>query len=233
MEHLQQVLEENPYPGRGVLWARTGGGALCGGYFLTGRSPASRSRVLLRRTGELTVAPTGPAERDALRHYPAAREGTHWLVFGNGEQVATITERLTDGASPAAALDQLDYEPDPPIFTPRISVVVDLDGPGTAWFGAARRSLSGRSASNRLTVAVTELEPGDCVLMTTYVSDGREIVTGAPFIEARTTAGSRDEFVDEVWNALNPELRVAAAAFEPGQIEAAAIRQVNSVAHAG
>ncbi|WP_307530858.1 IMP cyclohydrolase [Streptomyces umbrinus] len=82
----------------------------------------------MRRQGELTVAPTGPAERDALRHYPAAREGTDWLVLGNGEQVATIAERLTGGALPVAALDQLDYEPDPPIFTPRISVSLAWTG---------------------------------------------------------------------------------------------------------
>ncbi|MFE6940638.1 IMP cyclohydrolase [Streptomyces chartreusis] len=233
MEHLRQVLEANPYPGRGVLWARTRSGALCGGYFLTGRSPASRSRVLLRGEGELTVAPSSPTERDSLRHYSAVREGADWLVFGNGEQVATIAERLGDGALPTVALDELDYEPDPPIFTPRISVVVGLGTPGTAWFGAARRSSSRRPASNRLTLSVTDLEAGDCVLMTTYVSDGREITTGAPFVEARIDAGDRDEFVDEIWTSLDPGLRVAAAAFEPGQVEAAVIRQVNSVAPVG
>ncbi|THJ69082.1 IMP cyclohydrolase [Candidatus Frankia alpina] len=135
---LRQVLAGNRYPGRGVLWARTLDGALHGGYFLTGRSAASQARRLMRRDAELIVAATGAAAHDPLRHYVAARERGGWLVFGNGEQVAAVADRL----------------------------------------------------------------------------------------EAGQPAG-REALLAEVWDALTPQLRVAAAVFAPGQLADAAIRNTS------
>jgi len=222
---LSQVLSANRYPGRGVLWVRTLGSTLCGAYFLTGRSTASQTRTLHLGDGELTVSPTDQTTHDPLRHYAAARERGGWLVFGNGEQVATVADRLGEGQPPAAALDELEYEPDPPIFTPRITVVTDLRSSGNAWFGAARRSQSGRTATNLLVLAVRDLAPAEAVLVTTYQSDGHQVATGEPFIEARTEAADQYELLEELWEALAPEYRVAATVFEPGHLSDAIIRQ--------
>lgn len=138
MDWLSEALTGNHYPGRGVLWCRTGDGSTLGAYFLTGRSPASQARAL-RRTpdGDLAVAPAGSRAHDRLRHYVAARQRGDWLIFGNGEQVATVAERLAGGQPPAPALDGQDYEPDPPIFTPRLTVVADVRDGHRAWLGAA------------------------------------------------------------------------------------------------
>jgi IMP cyclohydrolase len=228
VDQVHEVVAGNRYPGRGVLWARTLGGALCGGYFLTGRSAASQSRALRRGVGELIVSPTSELGHDPLRHYVAARERDGWLVFGNGEQVAVVSDRLQAGATPAEALGGLEYEPDPPIFTPRITVAADLRGGRDAWFGAARRSGRGRPAADVLTLAVRDLAPGDVVLMTTYRSDGDRVTTGEPFLEARTEAADHKEFLEELWGALAPEFRVAAAVFEPGRLADAVIRAAAS-----
>jgi IMP cyclohydrolase len=200
------------------------GGALCGGYFLTGRSPASQARALRRGDGELIVSPTTESGHDPLRHYVAARERDGWLVFGNGEQVAVVSDRLQAGTAPAEALGGLEYEPDPPIFTSRITVAADLRGGLDAWFGAARRSGGGRAAADVLTLAVRDLVPGDAVLMTTYRSDGDRVAAGEPFVEARTEAADHNDLLEELWGALAPEFRVAVAVFEPGRLADAAIR---------
>ncbi|AUG80674.1 hypothetical protein CFP65_6001 [Kitasatospora sp. MMS16-BH015] len=223
MDGLAQVLSGNRYPGRGVLWARTADGALHGGYFLTGRSAASRARELRLDGAGLTVSPTDETAHDPLRHYAAAREAGRWLVYGNGEQVAVVADRLEAGQGPGEALADLAYEPDPPIFTPRITVVADRAGE-LAWFGAARRSRGGRTATDLLTLAVRELAPGDAVLMTTYRSDGEQVATAEPYHETRTGAADGAQLLDEVWGALTPELRVAAAVFEPGKVTGAALR---------
>jgi IMP cyclohydrolase len=228
VDQVQEVVAGNRYPGRGVLWARTLSGALCGGYFLTGRSAASRARALRRGDGELIVSPTSEFGHDPLRHYVAARERDGWLVFGNGEQVAVVSDRLQTGATPAEALGGLEYEPDPPIFTPRITVAADLRGGRAAWFGAARRSRGGRAAADVLTLVVRDLAPGDVVLMTTYRSDGDNVATGEPFLEAHTEAADQREFLEELWGALAPEFRVAAAVFEPGELADAVIRSAAS-----
>ncbi len=114
MEQLDQALTGNSYPGRGVLWCRTIDGSALGAYFLTGRSAASQARTLhLTSDGELIVAPSQASEHDHLRHYVAARQVGAQVVFGNGEQVATVADRLVSGQVPLLALDGLDYEPDP------------------------------------------------------------------------------------------------------------------------
>ncbi|MFI0721589.1 IMP cyclohydrolase [Streptomyces sp. NPDC021224] len=223
---LGDVLRGNRYPGRGVLWCRTADGEVCGGYFLTGRTAASRGRTLrLTTDDELIVGPADDRAHDALRHYTAARQSGEWLVFGNGEQVATVAGRLAAGQAPAEALDGLDYEPDPPILTRRLTVVASAGSAAPVWFGAARHSGAARTATDRLTLRVGALEPGEGVLMTTYLSDGVTVATGAPFTQTRTTAADRAELLDDIWSALTPELRVAAATFAPHGLAAAGIRQ--------
>ncbi|WP_344440636.1 IMP cyclohydrolase [Kitasatospora nipponensis] len=226
MKQLNRALTEHHYPGRGVLWCRTTDGSALGVYFLTGRSPASRARTLHRTpAGELVVAPSDARGHDHLRHYVAARQSGPWLVFGNGEQVATVADRLAGEQPPAVALDGLDYEPDPPIFTPRLTVVVDGRAGDRIWFGAARRSAGRRTGTDRLTLRIGEPAPGEGVLMTTYRSDGRQVATGDPFTEVGTTAGSAGDLLAEVWSALPPQLRIAAAVFAPGGLARAEIRQ--------
>ena len=139
MPSILEALRDNPYPGRLILLARTLNGELTGGYALTGRSEASRARRMeLTASGELAVVPVGATSHDSLRHYVAATADERWTVYGNGEQVAEVAARLAKGLAPGSALEDLSYEPDPPICTPRITAVVDRAG-HRAWFGAARR----------------------------------------------------------------------------------------------
>jgi IMP cyclohydrolase len=77
-------------------------------------------------------------------------------VFGNGEQVGEVAIRLAKGLPPAVALADLSYEPDPPIYTPRITAVVDR-GQGHAWLGAARRSGGRREAADTAVIALGAL----------------------------------------------------------------------------
>jgi IMP cyclohydrolase len=223
IEQVRDVLAGNPYPGRGVVWARTLDGAVCGAYFLTGRSPASQARELRIGGGDLVVAATQGPGGDPLRHYVAARERGDWLVFGNGEQVTQVADRLGT-ATPPQALAGLSYEPDPPIFTPRITVVADR-ATGRAWFGAARRSRGGRDEADLLVLSLAPPAVGDVVVMTTYRSSGdtSAVTTAEPYVEARTSAADRRDLLATLWDALNPELRVAAAAFTPGALADAAI----------
>ena len=208
---LGLVLAENSYPGRGIICARTGDGNVVGGYFVTGRSEASREReIRSTSTGELIVAAKGETGFDPLRHYVAATTSPQWLVFGNGAQVSTVAERLGQGVQPSVALDDLENEPDDPIYTDRITAIMQRPLGQLAVMGAARRSLGARSTSNIITMTVRALEPGDAVLLTTYRSDGQVIEGGQPFIETSCAARNSAELLDEIWASLNPDYRVAA-----------------------
>lgn len=136
-----------------------------------------------------------------------------------------MADRLAGGQPPAPALDGLDYEPGPPIFTPRLTVVADVRDGHHAWFGAARRSSGGRTSANRLTLQVSDLAPGEGVLRSTYRSNGHDIVTGDPLTEVRTAAKTRSDLLEELWTSLPPRLRIAAAVFSPGGLAHADIQQ--------
>jgi IMP cyclohydrolase len=208
---LCEVLTANPYPGRGILCACTGDGTVVGGYFVTGRSDASREReIRITPGGEAAVAARGDVGFDPLRHYIAATASPDWLVFGNGAQVSVVAERLTRGDPPPLALDDLEHEPDGPIFTDRITAIMRRPRGQLAVLGAARRSMASGSSSNIVTMTVRDLRPGSAVLLTTYHSDGHIINGGQPFIEAGTSADNDMGLLDEMWSCLNPDYRVAA-----------------------
>ncbi|MFI1522116.1 IMP cyclohydrolase [Kitasatospora cineracea] len=213
---LTEALAAHPYPGRGVLRCRTADGASLAAYFLTGRSPASRARALrFAPDGALTVVPTDVRAHDDLRHYPAVRRGGGLVVYGNGEQVATVADRLDAGLSPVEALDGLDYEPDPPIFTPRLTVVADVRPDGPTWLGAARRSAAERPGTDRLFLRLGALSPGEGVLLTTYQGAPAAPATGAPYLEVATAYRDASDVLERLWSALPAEYRVAAAVFAP------------------
>ena len=221
---LTALLALNPYPGRGVLCARTHSGTVLGGYFLTGRSALSKDRALRVDGGELVVGPVAPTEHDPLRHYAAALATTDWLVLGNGDHVAQVTEQLGNGSPATESLGGMEYEPDPPIRTSRITALISRDGGRTAVFGAACPSTGVRQSTNVMTLTVRDLEPGEAVLLTTYRSDGQTVAVAAPFVETTVAAHDGPELLDEIWSALSPGLRVAAAVLDPNRGPASAIQ---------
>lgn len=224
--NLGQVLTANAYPGRGILCARLGDGSVVGAYFVTGRSEASREREIRPTdTGELAVVAKGDVGFDPLRHYIAATASPEWLVFGNGAQVSSVAAELAHGEQPAVALDNLEHEPDEPIFTDRITAIMQRPLGGRAVFGIARRSNAVRSSSSIITMTIRDLEPGEAVLLTTYRSDGQVIEGGQPFIETSCAARSGADLLDETWSSLNPAYRVAAIVLPvTSEIDGALIR---------
>lgn len=215
MSDIARIMRINPYPGRLLLLARTADGQLAAGYALTGRSTESRARRLeLITEDELAVLPVEESADDALRHYSAACLGEAWTVYGNGRQVSEVAARLRDGQHPDQALHGLEYEPDPPIYTPRITAVVDrIDG--TAWFAAARRPQGGRRTADTTVTRLGSLAIGEGVALFTYESDGDEVRTAQHHVDLHTTAADAKALMDELWAALDRRFLVAATVFVP------------------
>jgi IMP cyclohydrolase len=212
---LSAALSRNAYPGRGVLVSRTCDGKVSAAYFLTGRSDASRDRFFSAVAGELRVGPRSVADHDPLRHYVAATVTDDWLVVGNGTQVSEVARRVSLGDPPVVALSDLEYEPDPPIRTSRITAVVSRHGRCRVYLGSARPSLAQRSSANVMTLCVSDLEAGEGVLLTTYRSDGVTIAPGVPYEEIGVECQDEAGLLDEVWHALDARFRVATAVIVP------------------
>jgi len=124
MKTAQTYLNGNTYPGRGLLI-----GQHCDGqnaviaYFIMGRSENSRNRVFVKDGSGLRTHPFDASRMadPTLVIYSPVRVLGNQVIVSNGDQTDTIHEHLREGKSFEQALRTRTFEPDPPIFTPRIS----------------------------------------------------------------------------------------------------------------
>ena len=208
-------LEVNTYPGRGLVVARTPVDGLCVVYFMTGRSLASRDRALVREGESVYARSRSVSLHDPLRHYRAVSVGPQWCVVGNGNQVDTIASKL-ESMSPPEAVQGIEYEPDPPLRTPRITLVAPRQAGSAPVYVSAARASALDPASTRLScLTVNDLTEGVGVLTTTYSTSGAGIDTSRPPVEFSSAASSAAELLSAVWESLPADLRVAAIAVQP------------------
>jgi IMP cyclohydrolase len=209
------------YPGRVLaLGAGPGGDTAVAVYAITGRSPSSQARKLVFREKGIWVEPTdegvlGKGNVDLLV-YPAALIGEAGLAVSNGRQTADIHAGLKEKGRPvqvlAAALEAWDYEPDSPIFTPRISGCVR---DGRAALALVRRGPEGESLRSYFEIP---LQAGGARAISTYLGPNRDPLPsfeGEPFglALAGRTPGQIAEGVFEALAPRNPDkdFRVAVA----------------------
>ncbi|GAB2681842.1 IMP cyclohydrolase [Thalassiella azotivora] len=213
---LELLLRSNPYPGRGLVAARTHAGGLVVGFFVTGRSPASQDRVLTRDPGgDVVVGPEHGGPADPFRHYTALARRGDWLCVGNGCQVEPLATSLASGTDPLAAFSEHGYTQDEPFFTSRLTLALRLDGEPRVLLGATRKPLRDTDAADVVLLGIGALQPaGAAVLITTYQSDGDHVGPAQGYREVATDVSDRHELLDCLWGALTPEYRVCALALD-------------------
>jgi IMP cyclohydrolase len=239
MDVAATTLASLEYPGRLiVLGAAPQGGRTVIIYAITGRSPSSQARKLVRRDGGIWVEPTDEATLKQgnveLLVYPAVLIGPSGIAVSNGRQTGDVRDRLGAGTAPvaalAAALAGWDFEPDAPIFTPRISGCLAPSGAGLS---VVRRGPSGESLRNFFEVA---LRPGEGRLVSTYEgpnADPLPVFRGEPRFVALAGA-SAAETAETAYRGLGPgpagkDFRVAVACLyvEAGRPDAADVHIIN------
>ncbi|MGZ5487094.1 MAG: IMP cyclohydrolase [Candidatus Aminicenantales bacterium] len=239
MDNMRTKLASLEYPGRLiVIGAAPDGGRAVIIYAITGRSPSSQARRLVLRDGGIWVEPTDEATLKQghvdLLVYPAVLFSRAGLAVSNGKQTTDVHDRLAPSAGPvpalAAALASWDFEPDAPIFTPRISGC--LAG-GAAGLSVVRRGPSGETLRNYFEAV---LRPGEGRLVSTYEgpnADPLPVFRGEPrFVDlAGSTAA---ETAEDAYRSLGPEpsardFRVAVACVfvSPGEPDKVDVRIIN------
>ena len=121
MKSLVELLQSNPYPGRGIV---VGKNSVY--YFIMGRSENSRNRIFSVTEDGIRTEAHDPAKLSdpSLIIYHPVRQTEDALIVTNGDQTDTIW-KMGDFR---AALATREYEPDEPNFTPRISAILYKDG---------------------------------------------------------------------------------------------------------
>jgi IMP cyclohydrolase len=221
MIHTSGLLSALEYPGRFIIiGAGRESGEVYVVYAITGRSVSSQARKLVVRDGGIWVQPT---DEEALKKgnadllvYPAVLFHDRGLAVSNGRQTLDIRDRLEAAGNPqcalAEALDRWDYEPDAPIYTPRISGCVMGD---KAALSLVRRGPGGETLRGVFAVGPA---PRAARFVSTYLGPNREPLPcfeGEPLVTS-LDARAPEEAAESVYESLRPraegkDFRVAVA----------------------
>ena len=206
---LTQLLESNPYPGRGIVLGRSADNKFAiAAYFIMGRSENSRNRVFTATEDGIRTEAHDPSKMTdpSLIIYHPVREVGRGLIVTNGDQTDTILEFLERGLPMEQALRTREFEPDGPNWTPRISGLLSPDG--SYKLSILKSADAEGSACARQTFEYPAL-PGLGHFLHTYVCDGNPIPTFQGEPERVAIPDSIDVFTDTVWNNLDENNKIS------------------------
>ncbi len=208
----EELLENNVYPGRGIIIGKTPDGSKAvTAYFIMGRSENSRNRIFTEKNGEVFTEPfdASKVQDPSLIIYAAIRSLDNQLIVTNGDQTDTVYDGLKAGKTFSEALESRCFEPDAPNFTPRIRGMLSFaDGGFTYQMSILKSADAEGSDCNRYTFSYAP-KNGLGHFLHTYVCDGNPIPTFQGEPERIAVADDIDEMTDRLWNALNKDNKIS------------------------
>ena len=208
---LTALLQDNPYPGRGIVLGRSADGAFAiAAYFIMGRSENSRNRVFVPTEDGIRTQAHDPAKMTdpSLIIYHPVRMAGRGLIVTNGDQTDTVRDYILSGRTFVEALKSRTFEPDGPNFTPRISGLLSPDG---SFQLSILKSADGNPACCcRCFYHYDAPLAGEGRFIHTYQGDGSPLPSfeGEP-VRIALEDPNPDALADRVWTALNPDNKVS------------------------
>ena len=214
MEQLSALLKGNAYPGRGIVLGRSQDGKYAVvAYFIMGRSENSRNRIFVETQDGIRTQAYDPAKMtdpSLIIYHPVRRvtdEDGVTTIVTNGDQTDTLRDFMLEGESYVAALNTREFEPDGPIYTPRISGIVYPSG---SYMLSILKSLDGDpSCCLRHYFTYDAPRPGLGHFLHTYQGDGNPLPSFQGEPRPVEIAGDLDTFTGLIWQSLNPENKVS------------------------
>ena len=209
---IGQLINGNPYVGRGIVIGKTADGKkAAAAYFIMGRSANSRNRVFTIKEGEIFTEPfdASKVEDPSLIIYAAIRSFENKLIVTNGDQTDTIYEGLKAGKSFSQALTAREFEPDAPNLTPRISGMISFADSDFSYEMSILKSADAEgTACNRYTFSYAALN-GLGHFIHTYVTDGKPIPTFQGEPERVAIPDCIDSFTSSIWENLDENNKIS------------------------
>ncbi len=213
MRQLANELDENAYPGRGIVIGKTPDGKKAVmAYFIMGRSVNSRNRIFVEDGEGIRTQAFDPSKLTdpSLIIYAPVRVLGNKTIVTNGDQTDTIYEGMDRQLTFEQSLRSREFEPDAPNYTPRISGILHIEGDIFNYAMSILKSNNGNpKACNRYTFAYSNPVAGEGHFIHTYKEDGDPLPSfeGEPkLVEIK---GEIDEFTQILWESLNEENKVS------------------------
>ena len=213
---LFEDLRNNSYPGRSLIIGRSQDGKhAVTAYFIMGRSVNSRNRVFVLEGENMRTQAHDPAlltDPSLVIYYPV-RSFPGGLIVTNGDQTDTIGDFIAahpdcpvSGAFTQALLTRT-FEPDPPLYTPRISGIIDYKS-GGYWLSILKSSDGDPTAAQRQFFSY-EPKPGIGHFIHTYKCDGDPVPSFEGEPKTVGISGDIDAFANGLWESLNEDNKVS------------------------
>ena len=209
MLSIQKELQENAYPGRGIIIGKTPDGKKAvTAYFIMGRSENSRNRVFVEEgQGIRTQAfdPTKLTDPSLIIYAPVRVLGNTTIVT-NGDQTDTIYDGMDRKLTFEQSLRCREFEPDGPNYTPRISGVMHIENGTYHYAMSILKSNNGNpEACNRYTYAYENPVAGEGHFIHTYECDGNPLPSFEGEPKLVNILDDMDAYTEMLWNSLNEE----------------------------
>ena len=213
MLSLAQELNENAYPGRGIVIGRSADGKKAvTAYFIMGRSTNSRNRIFVEEGEGIRTQAYDPSklEDPSLIIYAPVRVLGNKTIVTNGDQTDTIYEGMDKQLTFEQSLRSREFEPDAPNYTPRISGIMHVEHGVYNYAMSILKSDNGNSDSClRYTFAYENPQAGEGRFIHTYQCDGNPLPSFVGEPKKIAISGEIDAFTDLLWNSLNEENKVS------------------------
>jgi len=209
---IEELLRNNPYPGRGIVigCSEDGKHSLIL-YFIMGRSENSRNRIFEKTNDGIRTAAFDPAkltDPSLVIYHPVRVSGKNTIVT-NGDQTDTIAGYLENGSDFYTALQTREFEPDPPIYTPRISGLLGPDG--SYKLSILKTFSKDADFCQRNFYEYSGAIPGLGHFISTYETDGNPppSFAGEPVPVRISDSCGLEAFAGKIWDSLDEINKVA------------------------
>lgn len=213
MLSLQQELENNAYPGRGIVIGLTPDGTKAvTAYFIMGRSSNSRNRVFVTEGEGIRTQAFDPSklEDPSLIIYAPVRVLGNKTIVTNGDQTDTIYEGMDHQLTFEQSLRCREFEPDGPNYTPRISGIMHIEDGRYSYAMSILKSNHGDGSSCvRNTFAYQTPLAGEGHFIHTYMHDGNPLPSFQGEPKLVEMMDDMNAFTDMLWNSLNEDNKVS------------------------
>ena len=213
MKSIEKQLQQNAYPGRGIIIGKSANGKYAvTAYFIMGRSENSRNRVFVEDGEGIRTQAFDPGKLSdpSLIIYAPVRVLGNKTIVTNGDQTDTIYELMDKQQTFEQALRTREFEPDGPNYTPRISGIMHVEDGSYNYAMSILKSNNGDpSACNRYTFAYSNCVAGEGHFIHTYKCDGNPLPSFEGEPELIATYDDINEFTDILWNNLNEDNKVS------------------------